>query len=354
MKNNNQSLTVTILAAAILISGSMVFLGSKMTQGGSQADIEAGIQAYIEKQQAETTKAQAEANKPKFVDGDFTDDDPVLGDPDAPVTIVEWSDFECPFCARFFKNTLPQIKENYIDTGKVKLVYRDYPLGFHDPLATQEAMAANCAREQGDDETYFAYHDLIFNTTTGNGRGLQTEQLYELAGQLDLDTAKFRTCVESEKYKDEIAKDMADGQAAGIRGTPGFLVNGQLVSGAQPAGSYPNSIMWLRPSRKPSIDGPWSRGSIAYRDAPGLSHYMGIGDVNGHRHIRFGRLVRAVLPDGQLKEVVGFFGIRGPLQLFRLNSEVRFQCTQALINGQFRLGLYPGRQGGKNAQTFTL
>lgn len=244
MKKNNQSLIVAILVAAIIIAGSLVYLGNQMQSNGgtSQANIEAGIEAYIEKQQLEAEKAQAEANKPKFVEGDFTDDDPFLGDEDAPVTIVEWSDYECPFCKRFFSTTLDQLKEKYIDTGKVKLVYRDFPLGFHDPLATQEAYAANCAREQGDDETYFAYHDLIFNTTSGNGRGLQTEQLYDMASQLNLDEAKFKECVESEKYKEEVAKDIADGQKAGIRGTPGFLVNGQLVSGAQPFSAFEQII----------------------------------------------------------------------------------------------------------------
>ncbi len=243
MKNNNQGLIVTIIMATVLISTSMLYLATQMGKTGTaQADIEAGIQAYIEKQQTEAAKAQAEANKPKFVEGDFTDDDPFLGNTDAPVTIVEWSDYECPFCARFFKNTLPQIKEKYIDTGKVKFVYRDFPLGFHDPLATQEAYAANCAREQGGDDTYFAYHDLIFNTTKGNGRGLEVEQLYKMARELNLDEAKLKECVESEKYKDEVAKDMADGQKAGVRGTPGFLVNGQLVSGAQPFSAFEQVI----------------------------------------------------------------------------------------------------------------
>lgn len=242
MKNNNRTLIITILAAAILVSSSMVFLGTQISQGGSQTDIEAGIEAYIEKQQEEAAKAQAEANKPKFVEGDFTDDDPFLGDEDAPVTMIEWSDFECPFCKRFYSNTMDQIKENYIDTGKVKLVYRDFPLPFHDPLATQEAYAANCAREQGDDETYFAYHDLIFDTTRGNGKGLELSQLYDMSEQLGLDKAKFTECVESEKYKDEVAKDIADGRSAGINGTPGFLVNGQLVSGAQPFAAFEQII----------------------------------------------------------------------------------------------------------------
>lgn len=235
MKNNNQSLIVTLLVATILISGSMVYLGLQL-QGGksSQGDIEAGIQAYIAKQQAEAAQAQAEANKPTFVSGDYSDDDPVLGDANAPVTMIEFSDYECPFCKRHFTQTLPQLKEKYIDTGKLKLVYRDFPLGFHDPLATQQAMAAECVRDQTDDETYFVYHDLVFQTTNSNGRGMEKSQLYDLAEQVGADRATFTECLDTEKYKDEVAKDIADGMQAGVNGTPGFLINGQLVSGAQP------------------------------------------------------------------------------------------------------------------------
>ena len=232
-----QKLILAIFVAAVLIAGSLVFLGTQLGKGGSgniQADIEKGIETYIQKQQEETRKAQAEANKPKVVEGDFTDDDAVLGNKNAPVTLIEFSDYECPFCKRHFTQTLPQIKKKYIDTGKVKMVFRDFPLGFHDPLATQEAMAAECVREQSDNETYFTYHDLIFENTTSNGRGMQKSQLYDLAEQVGVDRDKFSECLDSEKYKDEIKKDIADGQKAGVTGTPAFLINGQFISGAQP------------------------------------------------------------------------------------------------------------------------
>ncbi len=90
---------------------------------------------------------------------DITDNDPVKGSEDAPITIVEFSDFECPFCGRFFSQTLPLIEDNYIDTGKVKFVYRDFPLSFH-PQAQPAAEAAECANEQGK---FWDYHDKIFN-----------------------------------------------------------------------------------------------------------------------------------------------------------------------------------------------
>ncbi|MBI2011930.1 thioredoxin domain-containing protein [Candidatus Daviesbacteria bacterium] len=106
------------------------------------------------------------------------DDDPVLGSKDAPITMIEFSDYECPFCKRHFIQTLPNLIKNYIDTGKVKLVYRDfiavdgvYPQG-HNPAATNNAVAANCAMEQGGDSAYFKVHDLIFNKTQSNGVGI--------------------------------------------------------------------------------------------------------------------------------------------------------------------------------------
>ncbi len=154
------------------------------------------------------------------------DDDDVRGDADAPVTIVEWSDFECPFCARFHQQTLPSIEEEYIKTGKVKLVYRDFPLSFH-PNAQKAAEAAECAGEQGK---YWEMHDMLFEKGVQGG----VASFKQYAKDLSLNTAKFDTCLDSGAMAGEVQKDMADGAAVGIQGTPGFIVNGKLVSGAQP------------------------------------------------------------------------------------------------------------------------
>lgn len=154
------------------------------------------------------------------------DDDAVRGDKDAPVTIVEWSDFECPFCGRFYQQTLPSIEEEYIKTGKVKLVYRDFPLSFH-ANAQKAAEAAECAGEQGK---YWEMHDLLFEKGVQGG----VAGFKQYAKNLGLNTAKFDTCLDSGAMAGEIQQDMADGAAVGIQGTPGFIVNGKLVSGAQP------------------------------------------------------------------------------------------------------------------------
>jgi len=224
--NHNNKLIAAILIAAVMVGGSLVYLGSRLT-GGEQTNqdlnvaIEQGIADYIEKQQGGGETATRTAPS---VDSNIEDDDPFLGEDDAPITLIEFSDYECPFCKRNFTSNYDTIKEKYVNTGKVKMVYRDFPLVFHDPLATEQAMAAECAREQSGDETYFAYHDLIFQTTNSNGQGMEKTALYDLAEQVGIDRAKFTACLDSEKFKQEVAGDIADGQRAGISGTPGFVI----------------------------------------------------------------------------------------------------------------------------------
>lgn len=158
--------------------------------------------------------------------GLVTNDDHVKGDKDAPVTIVEWSDFECPFCARFYSETLGQIDEQYIKTGKVKLVYKDFPLSFHQN-AQKAAEAAECAGEQGK---YWEMHNLLFEKGVSGGvTGFKT-----YAKEIGLDMNDFDSCLNSGKTAQGIQADMALGGRSGIQGTPGFIINGQLVSGAQP------------------------------------------------------------------------------------------------------------------------
>lgn len=180
------------------------------------------------------------------------DDDPVLGDANAPITLIEFSDYECPFCKRHFEDTLPQIIEEYVNSGAVKIVFRDLPLPFHDPLATESALAANCAREQGGDFAYFNYHDEIFKRTESNGSGLDApDDLYEISSDLGLNSDQFKTCLDSEKFKDEVEADVADANAAGATGTPVFfigkssedgIIEGTKIVGAQPFSSFKTQI----------------------------------------------------------------------------------------------------------------
>jgi protein-disulfide isomerase len=161
------------------------------------------------------------------------DDDPVLGDANAPVTIIEFSDYECPFCTRFWSQTLPQIKTNYIDTGQVKLVYRDFPLGFH-ANAQKAAEAAECAEDQGK---YWEMHDKLFETGA-----LDVSSLKQHAADLGLDSSQFDSCLDTGKYTSEVQKDIQDGAAAGVSGTPSFFINGVKVVGAQPYAAFQQII----------------------------------------------------------------------------------------------------------------
>lgn len=164
-------------------------------------------------------------------------DGPALGRPDAPVTLVEFSDYQCPFCQRFFLATLPALKREYIDTGKVRYVFRDYPLDQIHPEARKAAEAAHCAGEQGK---YWEMHDLLFR----NQQALALPRLSEHARTLGLDGAAFDTCLASARHTALVNRGLGDGLAAGIQGTPGFVVaktkpgdtmEGTPVRGAQPA-----------------------------------------------------------------------------------------------------------------------
>ncbi len=162
------------------------------------------------------------------------DDDAVKGSPDAPVTIVEFSDFECPYCQRFSTQTLPKIDEQYIKTGKVKLVFRDFPLTSH-KNAQKAAEAAECAGDQGK---FYEMHDVLFGKGVKGG----VDSFKQYAVDLGLNSDSFNDCLDSGKYQAETKKDMTDGSAAGVRGTPAFFVNGQLVSGAQPFENFERII----------------------------------------------------------------------------------------------------------------
>jgi len=162
------------------------------------------------------------------------DDDAVKGDPDAPVTIVEFSDFECPFCGRFYSQTLPHIEEDYIKTGKVKIIFRDFPLGFH-RYAQKASEAAECAHQQGK---FWEFHNKLYE----NQDSLDIQSLKEYAADLGLDTQKFNSCLDSGEMAPEVQADFMAGQAAGISGTPSFFINGQKIVGAQPYAVFRDAI----------------------------------------------------------------------------------------------------------------
>ena len=160
------------------------------------------------------------------------DDDARIGNKNAKVEIIEFSDFQCPFC-KSVSLTIKQVLQEYGD--KVTLVYRDFPLDSIHPMATPAAIAAECVREQGKDEAYFDYHDKIFD----NQALLSSDNLKKWAKELGYD---IDSCLDSQKYLKEVQKDLADAQAAGGRGTPYFVINGNPLSGAQPFSAFKQII----------------------------------------------------------------------------------------------------------------
>ena len=154
------------------------------------------------------------------------------GRPDAPVTIVEFSDFQCPYCRRV-QSTLREVLAKY--EGKVSLAFRDFPLRQIHPNAQTAAEAARCAGEQGK---FWEYHDALF----ADSSKLDPAGLSEQARSLGLDTKQFDSCLSGGKYKSAVGKDLQEGIAAGVSGTPGFFINGIFLNGARPAPEFEKVI----------------------------------------------------------------------------------------------------------------
>lgn len=234
---------IALIVSALIISATVLFVGFDVS--GKLGDLSKSVgKIQITTGSGEgsgsgsgTGNVAPEDNTPPAPKIDFAklpDDDPVAGKADAKVTIVEFSDFQCPFCGKFYNDAYQQLKKDYIDTGKVKLVYRDFPLGFH-PEAQKAAEAGECADDQGK---FWQMHDKIFS----NQSTMSVDGYKKWAKELGLDSAKFNQCLDSGTKASEVQKDESDGQAAGIGGTPSFFINEKLVVGAQPYSVFKAAI----------------------------------------------------------------------------------------------------------------
>lgn len=217
-KKSYFGLIIAIVFAALTIAGSIVFfaLQGRMSEKDLQAEILKGIDTYV--------NGEAVVDEEELVE-----DQPFLGDEDAPVTIVEFSDYLCGYCRLFHEESWELLKKDYIETGKVKFVYRDFLLGYEGDY--EAALAAECVRDQEGDEAFFEMHDFIFANV---GNGLDMESYVSYAEELGLDGEEFRVCMEEEDFGDEIMADTEYGRSLKVRGTPGFFVNGEFVAGAIP------------------------------------------------------------------------------------------------------------------------
>lgn len=152
-----------------------------------------------------------------------TDDDPAFGPEDASVVMIEFSDFNCPYCGRFARETMPLLRENY--EGRIRFVYRDFPILGDSSL--QAAIAAECANDQG---AFWDFHDLLFE----NQDSFNQEMFVGFAEELELDVDQFTTCQNDSAVRGEVIADYAEAQRLGANGTPTFFINGRRVVGAQP------------------------------------------------------------------------------------------------------------------------
>lgn len=225
-ESNKLMLPVSILVAGVLIAGAVIY-----SSGNNSGTKTAGTGVVAGDTQPQPA-GPAAINNIKPVTGE----DHILGSPNAPVKIVEFSDLECPFCKRFHP-TMQQVIDEYGKNGQVAWVYRHFPLDSIHPKARKEAEASECANELGGNEKFWAYIDRLFEVTPSNNN-LDPAELPRIAGYVGLDVTKFNACLNSGKYTQHVADNLADAIGSGGQGTPYSVVispNGKkfVVSGAQ-------------------------------------------------------------------------------------------------------------------------
>jgi protein-disulfide isomerase len=180
----------------------------------------------------------SDAQRTELMDFLVADTRHFKGDPDAPVTIIEFSDFRCPFCGRYAVETEPRIQEEYIDEGIVRIGYRH--AAYQGEQSMWAAEASECAADQ---DAFWPYYDyLVEKLAVENDRNFTRERLKTFAEELDLDTEAFNACMESGQYADLVLNETAAAQSIGVQGTPTFLINGEPVVGAQPFSAFQQVI----------------------------------------------------------------------------------------------------------------
>jgi len=221
-QKNTLAIPIAVVIAGILIAGAVIYGGGKAPTAGT---------ANQPQQQVAQQTGDLEKMTP------ISSSDHIRGNPDALVKIVEYSDTECPFCKRFH-TTMKEVMDEYGKDGKVAWVYRHFPLDQLHSKARKEAVALECANEQGGNDKFWSYADRLYEVTPANN-GLDTAELPKIAQYVGLDVAKFNTCLASTKYDKHIEDEVQNAQATGGNGTPWSIVVGAKgkkypLSGAQP------------------------------------------------------------------------------------------------------------------------
>lgn len=223
-------LPLSIILASLIVSGAILFAASKFPTNPTGL-----VVAGTGQQQLVAPNTQP-PSAPTVTNADFKGIPASRweGPADAKVTIVEFSDFQCPFCERFYTDAYKQIKSQYVDTGKARFAFAHFPLSFH-PNARPAANAAECVAEQGK---FFEYHDKIFE----NQASLSDASYKQWAQDLGLNITQFNSCYDSKKYDTVIGTELDLGQRVGVSGTPSVFVNGKLIVGAQPFSTFKTAI----------------------------------------------------------------------------------------------------------------
>ena len=223
----------------------------QLQQGGVlKEQIRLGIEEFVREQRAAQARARNQQGntarqRAKSVRRVSASRDHIFGNADARISLIEYSDFECPFCKRFHK-TAKQAIEAY--DGKLNWVYRHFPLPFHNPLAQREAEATECAVETAGNDGFWRFADALFERTRSNGNGFPMDGFVPLAKEFGYDTAAFRECLDSGRFKAHVLEDYQEGQAIGITGTPGNILldnrtgKVRVVEGAVPLGRLRSEI----------------------------------------------------------------------------------------------------------------
>ena len=238
----------SLIIAIIIITGiAAFFAGSFVSNLNSEQISQKELDNAIAELELKILEKQLPTNQPSIPLEISADNDPIIGNPDAPITLIEFSDFQCPFCARFHIQTLPTIMEEYIEKGTVKLVFRDFPIQSIHPNAVPASVAAECANEQGK---FKQMHDILFEKQN-EWSNLETVYAIELfnqySEQINLEQEQFSSCLSTAKYVKEIQNDLNDGRTYGVTGTPGFFIGNQEIGfvelkGAQPFESFKKII----------------------------------------------------------------------------------------------------------------
>lgn len=238
---------VMLLFSALMVStnGALLqLLRGGTAAAGTQAELKQTVKAALQEVIDESTQRAGSANPqaaaaPATIQNVALRPNNTQGKADAPVTIIEYSDFQCPYCLRHHTETFPRILQEYVATGKVKISYKEYPaLGDVSFLAAQ---AAECAADQN---AFWGYHTALFAERGKNGRIPQTKaDLIRLASTtLKVDMNAFSKCVNEDQTVGRVQADAEEGQRFGVRGTPSFVINGKLVVGAQPYSVFKTAI----------------------------------------------------------------------------------------------------------------